>query len=151
MPRATRSSKKARPIAVAGDFGLGECDRDANNAATAVWPNPKCRQHGSVTNDTALARFLITGVQEEIADFAKRSAAPSFEFVIEYFCGPADLVAWQRFARQTVRRGVDDRLFKPNSAITRSASRVETPQIYISATASMTARHERRPRSNAWG
>ncbi len=40
---------------------------------------------------------------------------------------------------------VDDQLFKPHPAMTRPASRVETPHPGISATTSMTARHERRP------
>ena len=41
---------------------------------------------------------------------------------------------------------VEDRLSRPNSAITFAASRVETPWTYIWAMASMTARDERRPR-----
>jgi len=45
----------------------------------------------------------------------------------------------------------DDRLSIPNSRITASTSRVETPLMYISATASMTARTERRPRSSDCG
>ena len=45
----------------------------------------------------------------------------------------------------------DDRLSMPNSRITASTSRVDTPLMYISATASMTARTERRPRSSDCG
>jgi hypothetical protein len=45
----------------------------------------------------------------------------------------------------------DDRLSMPNSRITASAWRVETPLMYISATASMTARTDRRPRSSDCG
>ena len=45
----------------------------------------------------------------------------------------------------------DDRPSRPNSCITASASRVDTPLTYISATASITARTERRPRSSDCG
>jgi hypothetical protein len=45
----------------------------------------------------------------------------------------------------------EDRLSMPNSRITASTSRVDTPLMYISATASITARTERRPRSSDCG
>jgi len=66
-----------------------------------------------------------------MAAFAEPSAAPGFAFVIEPFGG-----------RPTCS---DDGLDKPDCAITRPASRVETPHTYLPATASVTARHERRP------
>ena len=45
----------------------------------------------------------------------------------------------------------EDKLSMPNSRITASTSRVDTPLMYISATASITARTERRPRSSDCG
>ena len=45
----------------------------------------------------------------------------------------------------------EDRLSIPNSRITASTSRVDTPLTYISATASITARVDRNPRSSDWG
>jgi len=40
--------------AVIGNFGLKERHRHAENTAAAIWPDPDCRQHGSVTHDPAL-------------------------------------------------------------------------------------------------
>jgi hypothetical protein len=79
--------KKGAPV----NFGLGERYRHAENTAAAIWPDPNCRQHGSVTHDTTLPRFFITSVQEEIADYAERPAAPGFQLVIEQLGSPTDL------------------------------------------------------------
>ena len=62
--------------------------------------------------------------------------------------GLAEIIPSRAAARLTC---MEDRLFRPNSAMTLAASRVETPCTYISAMASITARQERRPRSRDCG
>jgi hypothetical protein len=73
------------------NFSFGDGNRHAENTAAAIWTDPECRQNGSVTHDTTLPGFLIASVQEEVANFAERSATPGLQLVIEQLGGAADL------------------------------------------------------------
>ena len=119
------------------DLGLRHCDRDAEHATAAELVDADCGQNGAIVGDAVLAGLFVAGVKEQVAEVAERAVAPGFEVGVE-----------EPGARLTC---VDDRPSMPNSASTFSTSRVDTPFTYISAAASMTARHERRPRSRLWG
>jgi len=41
-------------------FSFGDGNRHAENTAAAIWPDPNCRQYGSVTHDTTLPGFLVS-------------------------------------------------------------------------------------------
>ena len=88
-------------------------------------------RHGGVAHHATLS-FLIARVEP---DLAQRPVAPGIQLPIQELGGAADLARRQALQAELAHH--------------RLASRVETPLIYISATASMTARQERRPR--AWG
>ena len=118
-------------------FGLGERTGNTEHPAALVGADADHREHGGVAHHATLSDFLIARVEEQVADLAQRPVAPGIQLPIQELGGAADLARRQAL--------------QPNSRITASASRVETPLIYISATASMTARQERRPRSRAWG
>jgi uncharacterized protein (DUF2345 family) len=85
-----------------------------------------------------MAHLLVPGVDDEILDLAEWAVAAR----------AASSSSSSLVARLTCE---DDRHTTPNSAMTASTSRVETPLMYISATASITARTERRPRSRECG
>jgi hypothetical protein len=84
-----------------------------------------------------VAHLFMPRVEDEILDLAERAVAPGRRFLVR------SLVA-----RLTCE---DDGLSMPNPRITASTSRVDTPLMYIPATASMTARTDRRPRSSDCG
>jgi hypothetical protein len=99
-----------------------------------------------------MAHLLVPGVDDEILDLAEWAVAAR----------AASSSSSSLVARLTCE---DDRHTTPNSAMTASTSRVETPLMYISATASSeedrkrpqwgvfltNARTERRPRSRECG
>ena len=100
-------------------------------------PNDGTQKENKLDLRVALKKGAGQGVEDEILDLAERSVAPSLQLLIQQLGGAADLRR---------RQALD-----PNSRITASTSRVDTPLMYISATASMTARTERRPRSSDCG
>ena len=114
------------------DFGFRGIAGDAEHAPLPVRRDADGGEQGGIANHAAVAQLLVAGVEEEIVDLAQRPAAPG-----------GSSSSNRAAARLT---WVDDRLFRPNSAITLAASRVETPCTYISAIASITAREDRRPR-----
>ena len=119
------------------DFGFRGIAGDAEHAPSPVRPDADGGEQGGIADHAALAQLLVAGVEQEIVDLARgrrRQAASSSSR------SAAARLTW-----------VDDRLFRPNSAITLATSRVETPCTYISAIASITAREDRRPRSSDCG
>lgn len=100
---------------------------DTQHPATLIRTDADGREDGSIADPAAMAHLFVSRVEDEVLHLAKRPGAPGLQFLVEQFRGTADLAQ-------------DDRLSMPNSRMTASASRVETPLIYISATASITAR-----------
>ena len=119
------------------DFGFRQGAGDAEHAPSAVGIDADGGEQGGIADHAAVAQLLVAGVEQEIVNGAQRPAAPG--------CSSSSSRAAARLT------WVDDRLFRPNSAITLAASRVETPCTYISAIASITAREDRRPRSSDCG
>jgi hypothetical protein len=127
---------------------LGQGDRDAQHPATLVGADADRREHGGVAHDPAVAHLLVTRIEDPIPDLAEGPVAPGLQLVVEQRRRAADL---------------RDRLSMPNARITAfaivletmahngSTSRVDTPLTDISATASVTARTDRRPRSGDCG
>src|SRR5512144_2042708 len=119
------------------DFGFRRIAGDAEHAPSPVRSDADGGEQGGIADHAAVAQLLVAGVEQEIVDVAQR---------------PARQAASSSSSRAPARlTWVDDRLFRPNSAITLAASRVETPCTYISAIASITAREDRRPRSSDCG
>ena len=96
---------------------------------------PIASQHSAVDHAAAVADFLVAGVENQVGDSSQRPVAPSRQFFVEQFGGPADL-----------RTGD---LVPQSSWVMAATLRVETPWTYISARASFKARSLRSPRSRA--
>ncbi len=122
------------------DLRLGQRARHAQEPAPAVGIDADRRQHRRVADHAALADPLVAGVEDEVGAGAEAPRSRSRQARSSSSSRAAARLTW-----------VEDRPSRPNSAMTRAASRVDTPLTYISATASITARHDRRPRSRACG
>jgi hypothetical protein len=64
------------------DFGLGERDADAQDAALARGFDADGGEHGAIVGDALLAGLLVTRIEEEIAEAAEAAVPPSFEFLV---------------------------------------------------------------------
>ena len=148
------------------DLGLRQGHRYAKHAPALIRAYADGREHVrrendppdrflarlTIAHDPAMARLLVACVEDEILDLAEGAIAAR----------AASSSSSSLVARLTCE---DDRLSIPNSAMMASTSRVETPLMYISATASSeedrkrpqwgvfltNARTERRPRSRECG
>ena len=119
------------------DLRLGQGDGDAEHPAALVRADADRRANGGVADDPAVAHLLVARIEDHIPDLAEGPVAPGFQLVIQKLRRAADLRGGQAL--------------DADSRITASTSRVDTPLMYISATASITARTDRRPRSSDWG
>ena len=50
------------------DLGLGQGDRDPQQAPAAIRSDPDGRENGCVADDAVDPDFLVAGVKDEIAD-----------------------------------------------------------------------------------
>jgi len=71
------SPEKGAPV----DLGLGQGHRNAQHPAPRVRADTDGRKHGGITNHATDAHLLVTGIEEEVADFPEgggcaRPAAP---------------------------------------------------------------------------
>ena len=73
------------------DFGLAEGDANAGDGASAIGADANGGEHGVVAQETAVAHFSITGVEDETGIGIQRTLAPELEFDIEFGGAGADL------------------------------------------------------------
>ena len=119
------------------NLGFAEGDADAQQDAFAVRADAPGQQDGAIDPHAVLADLFVADVQDEIGIAGQRSFAPLFEFGVQEL---AALATW-----------VEPTLVPQSGSTMAATRRVETPRTYISASASLRARSERRPFSRALG
>ena len=72
-------------------LGLREGAGEAEHTAAPIGANAHGREHGGIPHHATQTHLLVTGIDDQIADLAQRSVAPSRQLVVQQLGGTADL------------------------------------------------------------
>lgn len=125
--------EEAAPV----DLSLRQGDADTEHPAAFVRSDPDRREYRSIAHNAALANFLVPRVEDEVTDLAQWAGPPRLQLLVKQGRSAADLRR---------RHSLDAKFAQHGLGLTGG----NTLHV-LSATASMTARTERHPRSSDCG
>lgn len=73
------------------DFGLAECDAEAEDLAFSIGTDTEGDEDGAVENATRLADLFVASIEDDVGKSAERAGAPIGERIVEFSSAMTDV------------------------------------------------------------